>query len=376
MRNTNSNLMNPFSNTSFSTQHSSFGLENNFFTKSINNDILKNKQINTPNILISKQVNIFHKDNYGRRNPNDNNRKNNTMFSKPSKRVHSIYEKNSDILNIIVHVFLDNDRIDFNISVNKKRHIEDLYDKILVQLGEKSKLIQDRKYIFHSGGIRLQNNHTFEEANILNNQEISMNFSLKGIETQKKDIEYLKESQNNFVEQSQNENSNDNVGGSINCISNSNSAQTSKEFKGLVPMNLLPKLTKQNYYIRPSLFEINRMNLQEIQSIPNLVIGNEYGEIQFTTPTDLLEVNIDDILNINFHEIELYSGNVKHERGSKLNKEAICLLKNFDVSELIENEEDLNEAIDLLKRQCNDMNTIFISYDPEKKEFKFKVDHF
>ena len=68
--------------------------------------------------------------------------------------------------------------------------------------------------------------------------------------------------------------------------------RNSKE-NGLVPDELLPKLTKEGYKCSPSILELSRKTANELRKVKGFKIYNKYGEVEFKEPVNLLGLNLD-----------------------------------------------------------------------------------
>jgi len=88
-----------------------------------------------------------------------------------------------------------------------------------------------------------------------------------------------------------------------------------------------PMRPKTGYYTEP-LFEIlSAMPVEECKRIPNFVIGNEFGSIEFFGETDLTGVNLAELVTIRHKEAEVYPAEtLKPSFGAKLNKAALITL--------------------------------------------------
>ena len=97
----------------------------------------------------------------------------------------------------------------------------------------------------------------------------------------------------------------------------------------LVPIELIPKLTKEGYKCIPSILELSRMTKEELKKVEGFKIYNQYGEVEFKEPVNLLGLDLDKLVEINKNmidtadELDYYSKfrlfNIKVE-DSELNK--------------------------------------------------------
>ena len=66
----------------------------------------------------------------------------------------------------------------------------------------------------------------------------------------------------------------------------------------LVPINLVPILTKEGYKCSPSIMELTRKTASELRNVENFKIFNKYGEVEFKEPDNLLGLNLDNQVTI------------------------------------------------------------------------------
>ena len=117
----------------------------------------------------------------------------------------------------------------------------------------------------------------------------------------------------------------------------------------IVPLNLLPKLTKANYKTNPEYYILCRMSIDELKNISNFKIYNEYGEVQFLNNVNLLGLDLDKECVIEKGSIELKGG---------LNVKRKCILYNFKLDNGNQN------LMDDFKKVISEKNGVFISYEP------------
>ncbi len=108
------------------------------------------------------------------------------------------------------------------------------------------------------------------------------------------------------------------------------------------------------------------MKRNELKQVHNFKIWNNFGSIEYPEPTDLIGVNIDDLVFIEHKQAEVYPDPSKKPKvGLKLNKRAIITLN------------DINSTEEKLRIKVNKIeDTKFISYDQNAKILKFEVAHF
>ena len=176
------------------------------------------------------------------------------------------------------------------------------------------------------------------EMNKLINASININNNL---EDKKEKIENVNNNQNKNIEQivksnlpkddekKSSEKNQENIiiekNQSYSVIQNNNYKENiNNKENELVPLELVPKLSKEGYGCSPSLVELGRKTKEELKKVEGFKIYNKYGEVEFKEPVDLLGVNLDDQINIEQNLIDT---------GDKLDYRSIFKLYNFKVKE-------------------------------------------
>ena len=88
--------------------------------------------------------------------------------------------------------------------------------------------------------------------------------------------------------------------------------------------NFAPKLDKPGYKCIPSISELQNKTAEELKRVNNFKIYNEYGEVEFKEPINLLGVNLNDEIKIKKDMIET---------GEKLDYWTIFTLYEFNTDE-------------------------------------------
>ena len=65
-----------------------------------------------------------------------------------------------------------------------------------------------------------------------------------------------------------------------------------------VPLELVPKLTKEGYKCIPSILELSRKTKDELSKIEGFKVYNKFGEVEFMEPVNLLGLNLDEQITI------------------------------------------------------------------------------
>jgi hypothetical protein len=134
-----------------------------------------------------------------------------------------------------------------------------------------------------------------------------------------------------------------------NCIINNNNE--------LAPKELIPKLDKLGYKCEPSIIELCRKTCEELKSISNFKIYNQFGEVEFKEPVNLLGVNLNNEVTIEKDMIDT---------GEKLNYWSIFKLYNFHIKD---------NNIDKCINNINRSGGKFISYNNNELIWEYKANN-
>lgn len=99
----------------------------------------------------------------------------------------------------------------------------------------------------------------------------------------------------------------------------------------LAPTEMLPKLTKPGYFLKPSEIQLARMTTAQLRSVANFTVCNQYGKVEFEGLTDVTMLDIDQIVQIESDFAAVYppsSDIAKPKVGQGLNKPAKVTLYN------------------------------------------------
>ncbi|KAJ8555949.1 hypothetical protein K7X08_013445 [Anisodus acutangulus] len=117
--------------------------------------------------------------------------------------------------------------------------------------------------------------------------------------------------------------------------------------------------------------------------VKDFVVGRHgYGSIKFMGETDVRRLDLESLIQFNNREVIVYmDGSKKPPVGQGLNKPAEVILLNikcFDkkTGQHYEEGPRIEKYKDMLKRKAGDQGAEFVSYDPIKGEWKFRVQHF
>ncbi|KAG2388369.1 hypothetical protein C9374_000533 [Naegleria lovaniensis] len=139
----------------------------------------------------------------------------------------------------------------------------------------------------------------------------------------------------------------------------------------------LPTLTKEGFYTVPSMEDMKKMTLTELQGIRDFVVGRKgYGELKFLGFTDVTKnLDLDKIIfEIEKNHVDVYSEHVYTEGekppvGTELNKPTIITL--FDVHP---KNNDYKSFERRLRKVCENNGSKFLSYS--SGQWTFSVEHF
>lgn len=149
---------------------------------------------------------------------------------------------------------------------------------------------------------------------------------------------------------------------------------------------LMPKLRRSDYYTLPRIHELAAKERAEpgfCSHVKDFVVGRQgYGTIRFLGVTDVRGIDLESIVQFNNREVIVYMDDSKKPPvGQGLNKPAEVTLLNikcFDKKTGQQYTEGprIGKYEEMLKRKAEDQGAEFVSYDPSKGEWKFRVNHF
>ncbi|GMJ10924.1 DRACULA2 [Hibiscus trionum] len=149
---------------------------------------------------------------------------------------------------------------------------------------------------------------------------------------------------------------------------------------------LMPKLRRSDYFTEPRTQELAAKERAEpgyCRRVKDFVVGRHgYGSIKFLGETDVRRLDVESLVQFNNREVIVYLDDSKKPPvGQGLNKPAevkILNIKCFDkkTSEQYTEGPRVEKYKSMLKRKVEEQGAEFLSYDPVKGEWKFKVKHF
>ncbi|CAD8052701.1 unnamed protein product [Paramecium sonneborni] len=135
-----------------------------------------------------------------------------------------------------------------------------------------------------------------------------------------------------------------------------------------------PKLTKPGYLCNVN---FDQKTEQELSSVQDFCISNQFGQVRWLTPCNLLYLDLDKIVELTQECINLYDSEIMHDylkpdNGNKLNKECEITF-NLPANLKINDNEKFEQN---LKYQAEGKNIEFIKFDSSNRSYTFKVQHF
>lgn len=115
------------------------------------------------------------------------------------------------------------------------------------------------------------------------------------------------------------------------------------------------------------------MDENELKRVKNFVIQNAHAKVQFLEPTNLIGLDLDQIVQISHKSVEFYpveSG--KPKIGDGLNKSALITFHSFDLPGKTTEEKFLKKV----KMWTKSIHAQFVEYDASTKSLTINVDHF
>jgi len=146
----------------------------------------------------------------------------------------------------------------------------------------------------------------------------------------------------------------------------------------IVDKKLTPILTKEGYYTIPSMNELAKFGKNQLKAVNDFVVGRkEHGEILFYGKTDLAQLDLDKIVQIEKRYVDVYNETdfpkgIKPEKNVSLNKKSRIKLFGIFPPKGKTNDQKKNEIfLKKLKKKNIDSNSEFIRYDTEKGIWNF-----
>ncbi|KAI3850045.1 hypothetical protein MKX03_024920 [Papaver bracteatum] len=149
---------------------------------------------------------------------------------------------------------------------------------------------------------------------------------------------------------------------------------------------LMPKLRYPEYYTEPWIQELAAKEREEpgfCGRVKDFTVGRHgFGSIKFAGETDVRNLDLESLVQFNNQEVIVYLDDSKKPPvGQGLNKAAVVTLLNIKCFDKKTGQQYLEgvkveKYKELLMKKTVDQGAEFVSYDPIKGEWKFRVDHF
>jgi len=143
-----------------------------------------------------------------------------------------------------------------------------------------------------------------------------------------------------------------------------------------VDISVAPTLRRKDYYTSPTMDMLGRMSADELSAIPNFRVGRVgYGEVFWPGKTDILGVDLDEVVFIEHGEIMVYSDHSTTPKpfiGTKLNRPAVLTLQQIFSSRDVATADFASSVQNALQN----IGASDIMYDETVGSCSFKVPHF
>ncbi|KAI3837184.1 hypothetical protein MKW92_028698 [Papaver armeniacum] len=149
---------------------------------------------------------------------------------------------------------------------------------------------------------------------------------------------------------------------------------------------LMPKLRYPDYYTEPQIQELAAKERAEpgfCGRVKDFTVGRHgFGSIKFAGETDVRNLDLESLVQFNNREVIVYLDDSKKPPvGQGLNKAAVVTLLNIKCIDKKTGQQYLEgvkveKYKELLIKKTHDQGAEFVSYDPIKGEWKFRVNHF
>jgi len=149
---------------------------------------------------------------------------------------------------------------------------------------------------------------------------------------------------------------------------------------------LIPKLQRSDYYTEPEIREVMEKERTEAgfcSHVKDFVVGRRgYGWVKFEGETDVRGLDLDTLIHFNAREVIVYMDEkAKPPVGQGLNKPAEVTLLNIrcvdrKTGKEYGNKKMVDKFMEKLRKAAEEQGAQFVSFEPVKGEWKFRVKHF
>ena len=139
---------------------------------------------------------------------------------------------------------------------------------------------------------------------------------------------------------------------------------------------ILPKLTKQNYQMSPSVTEMMNFTEEQLSAVSNFTIRNpEFGMVVWDDTVDVRRLDIDKIVSITYRDVTVYPNiREKHELGQGLNKPATVTL--YHLKPKTQAEKHIQKQRAKIVAAAEAKGAELVSYDHVSGHMTIHVQHF
>lgn len=148
----------------------------------------------------------------------------------------------------------------------------------------------------------------------------------------------------------------------------------------------MPKLRHADYYTEPRVQELAAKERAEpgfCRRVKDFVVGRlGFGSIKFYGETDVRRLDLESIIQFNNREVIVYKDESKKPPvGQGLNKPAEVTLLNIKCMNKKTGQQymegpKIEKYKEMLMKKAQEQGAEFMSYDPVRGEWKFRVKHF
>ena len=139
---------------------------------------------------------------------------------------------------------------------------------------------------------------------------------------------------------------------------------------------ILPKLTKQNYQMSPSVTEMMNFTEEQLSAVSNFTIRNpEFGMVVWDDTVDVRRLDIDKIVSITYRDVTVYPNvREKHQLGQGLNKPATVTL--YHLKPKTQAEKHIQKQRAKIVAAAEAKGAELVSYDHVSGHMTIHVQHF
>jgi len=192
-----------------------------------------------------------------------------------------------------------------------------------------------------------------------------------------KSYNYYKEVVGDLSSQEKSSDTSTSHAGSAKSMPNARNTASKKNDPNI--MDLIPKLTKEDYTMVPSADEMSKMSEADLAAVTGFKVERlGLHSIAWDGAVDVRNFDVDTSVTIHKNEVCVYDEEEKNGTkppvGSKLNRSAIITMRNQFPKGKSEEQKKKHES--KIRKGTKSMNAEFISYDVESGIWKFRVFHF